>query len=92
MDARHEDLFVVRAVEDADPATLGKHPLAAPKEVMPELLGRGLREAADVDPLRVDPSHHLLYGAVFPGRVRPLEHEEDCGRRLGEQAVLVLRQ
>src|ERR1700730_12190903 len=63
----HQDLLVVRAVEDADSSPRRQVPLIAPQVVMLKLLDRGLLEAAHLNALGIDTAHHVLDRAVLAG-------------------------
>src|SRR5579872_7162393 len=73
---RHQDFFVVRAVEDADPPALRQHFDAAPQEIVLELLGRWLPESVHVDTLGVEPGGNVLDYAVLAGGVHALEDDQ----------------
>jgi len=77
MDPDHQDFLVVRAVEDANPASLRERPSVPPKEVVIELLTGGLLEAEDLTALGIDPRHHVLDGAIFAGGIHGLEDRQD---------------
>ena len=76
MDPQRDDLLVVRAVEDADPAPLGSVLGDAPQEGVVELLGRRLLERDDLHALRVDARHDVLDRRVLAGRVHRLEDDQ----------------
>ena len=76
VDARDQDILIVRAVEDADHAAGGKALLAAPEEVMLGFERGGRLEAGDVAALRVDAGEDVADGAVFAGGVHALQHDE----------------
>src|SRR5262245_42182422 len=100
VDAHHEDLLVVGAVEDADPAALGEAPHVSPHEVVVELLRGGLLEGEHLAALRIDARHHVLDGAVLAGRVHGLEDEQhgpavlcvEHGLLLGEPGCAALEE
>jgi len=90
--ADHEDLLVVRAIEDADVAALGQAAYAAPQEVVVELLpGRPL-EGPHVDTLRIDSRHDVLDRAVLAGGVHGLEDQQDGPAVLRVETLLQLGQ
>jgi hypothetical protein len=76
MHPHHENLFVVRTVEDADAAALWNLRGVTPKEVVRQLFGRGLFEGADVASLRVHARHDVLDRAVLAGSLHRLEDDE----------------
>ncbi len=87
-----QHLFVVRPVENADLAAGGEQSLVAPEVVVPKLLTRWLLETADAYPLRVHAAHDVTDGAVFAGRIEPLQAQEQAVGILRGQALLVLSQ
>jgi Tat protein translocase TatC len=87
-----EDLLVVRPVEDPDAAALRKAPLTAPQEVVVELLLGWLLEGEHLASLRVHPRHDVSDGAVLPGGVHRLKHQQQGVAVLGVQLVLLLGQ
>src|SRR4051812_33041273 len=54
MNLDDEDLFVIRAVEDADAAALGQRFGAPPEKVMVELFRRRMLERIDLNALWID--------------------------------------
>ena len=90
--AHDEDLLVVRTVEDADPAPLGKRLVRPPEEVVIQLLGRRPLEREDLAPLGVDARHDVLDRPVLPRRVHGLEDEENAPLVLRVELVLHLRE
>jgi hypothetical protein len=71
-----QHFFVVRTIEDADAAALGQAARGAPEEIMFQFFGAGLLEAGDFASLRIDPGHHMLYGAILTGPVHALEDDQ----------------
>jgi protein-disulfide isomerase-like protein with CxxC motif len=84
-----EHLLVVGPVEDPDLAAAGQATLAAPQEVVVQLLPGGLLEGMDRHPLRVDPAHHVLDRAVLARSVHSLQHQQHPEGVLGREPVLV---
>ena len=78
VDAGREDVFIVRAVEDADHAAGRGLRLAAPEEVVARLERGGDLEAGDVATLRIDAGEDVRDGAVFAGGVHALQDDEQC--------------
>ena len=76
MDPDDEHVFVVGAVEDADATALRQRLHVAPEEVVIEVLARRLLEREDLAALRVDAGHDVLDGAVLPGGIRRLQHDQ----------------
>src|SRR5204862_8177943 len=73
VNADDQNLFVMRAVEDANLAAFGQRLLTSPKEIVIELFGRRLFERHDMTALRINSAHHVLDGAVLAGRIHRLE-------------------
>ena len=69
MHAHDQHLFVIGAVEDADPPALRQVADAAPQEVVLQFGRAGMLEAEDLAALRIDPGHHVLDDAVLPGGI-----------------------
>ena len=76
MDPGDEDVLVVGAVEDADPAAFGQAAGGAPEEVVLEVVIGGLFEAEHLAALRVHPGHHMADRAVFAGGVHALKDQQ----------------
>ena len=76
MDPGDQDVLVVGAVEDADPAAFGQAAGGAPEEVVFEVVIGGLFEAEHLAALRVHPGHHMADRAVFTGGVHALKDQQ----------------
>jgi len=74
--ASDQHVFVVGAVEDADPSAFGQAAGGAPEEVVLELLGGGLLETEHLTALRVHPGHDVADRAVLAGGVHALEDDQ----------------
>src|ERR1700733_8358173 len=88
MDADDQDLLVVRPVEDADVAALGKRLDTAPEEVVAQFFGRRHSEGSDLATLRVHPREDVLDGAVLPGGVEGLEDDQHRPGSTGKEDLL----
>ena len=66
MDARDQNLFVIGAVKDADPAALREIACGPPQKIVQQFGRAWMLEAEHLTPLRVDPGHHMLDGTIFP--------------------------
>ena len=88
MHAHDQHLFVIRAVEDADAAALGKLERRAPQEVVLELGRARLLEAHHVAALRIQAAHHVLDHAVLARGVHALKEEEQGVAVAGVMLVL----
>src|SRR5579864_371362 len=76
MDPNHQNLFVVRPVEDADPAAL-RYPLhGAPQTIVVQFFRRWSLERIHLYTLRIHARHHVLDGAILAGRVHGLKNEQ----------------
>jgi hypothetical protein len=90
--AHDQDLFVVRAVEDADAPAFGQALDVAPHEVVVEVFPRGLLEREHLASLRIDARHHVLDGAVLAGRIHRLEQKQQGPAVLRVGHVLLFRE
>src|SRR5580693_5681253 len=78
MHAIDEHLLIIRAIEDADPASFRKPARGAPEEVMLELFGARLLETDNLTASRINSGHDVPDGAVLPGGIHSLEDQEQC--------------
>src|SRR5688572_12242011 len=76
MDADDQDLFIVRAIEDADSSALGQAESRTPEEVVIQFGGAGVLEAEDLTALRIDAGEHMTDDAVLTRGVHGLQDEE----------------
>jgi hypothetical protein len=83
-----DDVLVVRAVEDADLATHRERRVHAPEVVVRELGRRRRLERHHLAALRVDALEDAPDDTVLPGRIEPLEDEQQRVLALGEEAPL----
>ena len=88
MTSRRDDVFVVRAVEDADVAARRQRVVDAPEEVVRELGRRRRLERLDVAALRIQTGEHAPDRAVLARRVEALQHEQHRAGALGVEAPL----
>ena len=92
VDAGGEDVFVVRAVEDADHAAGRDLGLAAPEEVVAGFKGGGDFEGGYVAALGVDAGENVADGTVFAGSVHALENDKEGLGLGGEEGFLEVGQ
>src|SRR5437870_7369020 len=78
-----KDVFVVRAVEDADVAGDGQSFPDPPEKAAPPLLRRRLFESCDQHALRVEVAHDVGDGAVLARRIHALKDDEQRAFALG---------
>ena len=90
--AHDQHFFVVRPIEDPDPAALGQASRRPPEKVVVEVVLRRRLERVDLTALRIDARHHVLDGAVFPCGVHRLEDEEQPPAILRVELFLQLLQ
>ena len=88
MDPDDEYVLIVRTVEDTNPPAFGYRSGISPKEVMVELLGRGMLEAVDLAALRVNARHHMLDRPVLTRGIHRLKNNENRPTICGVQPVL----
>src|SRR5690348_13344951 len=74
--AGHQDILVMRAVEDADDARRWELAPDAPQEVVLALSRRGLGERVVAHAHRVDQAQNMLDGAPLTSGVHTLQHEQ----------------
>ena len=86
--AGHQDVLVVRPVEDADHAEVRHLLVDAPEEIMVLLELGGRLEARHVAALWIDRAEHLANGAVLAGGIATLEHDQQCVACVGVEHVL----
>src|SRR5713101_3846103 len=60
--ANHQDLLIVRAIENPDPAALGKPASRAPEKIILLFLSTWLFETGDFTDLRIDARHYMADG------------------------------
>jgi hypothetical protein len=90
VDTRGEDVFVVRAVEDADHASGRDCGVSAPEEVVTGLKRCGHLERGDIAALGVDAGEDVADGAVLAGGVHALENDEQGLLLAGVEDLLQL--
>src|SRR5215471_18166338 len=88
MDAHHQHLFVVGAVENTDAAALRKALGRAPQEVMVQFFGRRLLEARNFAALRIYSRKNVADHAILACRVHGLKDKEQRPLILGVEFCL----
>src|SRR2546423_15645613 len=88
MDAHHNHLFIIRAVENADSPAGRQADRRTPEEVMIELVRARRLERMNLAALRIDAAHHVLDDAVLAGGVHALQHYEQRPLVLSVKALL----
>src|SRR5260370_28536847 len=76
MNADDQDLLVIRAIEDADPAALRQLTDRVPQKIVLQILAAWMFEAENLAALWVDARHHVLDDAVLAGRIHRLENQQ----------------
>lgn len=85
MYAGDDHLFVIGAIEDADPATLGQAAGGAPEKIVVQLFRTRLLEAEDLAAFRVDAGHDVPDSPVFSAGIHALKDQQEritVGRRV----------
>jgi len=77
VDAGHEDVLVVGAIEDRELAACRRMRVHPPQEVVAERLPARLLEGRDLGPERVQAAEDVRDGPVLAGGVDPLQHDEE---------------
>jgi hypothetical protein len=88
MDAHHQNLLVVRTIENADTPSLRQAHRRSPKEIMIDLLRARSLERVDDTTLRIDARHDVLDDAVLAGGIHALQHDQDRPFVLGVELFL----
>ena len=88
VDADHQHFLVVRPVEDADRAALGKLAVTRHRKSWASSAGTGALKRRHRRPLRVEAAHDVLDDAVLAGGVHGLEHEQQRPALLGVEEFL----
>ena len=76
MHARDQHVFIVRAIENADPATGRRMGMDPPKKIVRKFLSIRLLETGHFGALRIQNAHHVVDGAVLSAGVQGLNHHE----------------
>jgi hypothetical protein len=92
VNANHEHVLVVRAVEDHDLSVARHLAVHAPQEVVGQVLLRRGLEALDTDALWVEPAEDLADRTVLAAGVHRLQYDEQCLPRLGPEPRLQFRE
>jgi hypothetical protein len=74
--ARHEDVLIVRPVEDDDFAGSRNLPVYPPQEVVGGFELSRFAECSHPRAARIEPAKHMTDRPVLAGRVHGLEHDE----------------
>jgi hypothetical protein len=74
----NQHIFVVRAIEDADPPALRQSASGSPEKVVRQFFRARLFEAEDLAALRIDPGHDVSDRAILSGAVHTLENQQQC--------------
>jgi len=89
--AHHQDILVMRTVEDNHLAFARRAEVGAPEKVVRGFLLAGLLESEHRRALRVHPAEHVPDDPIFAGRVERLQCDEQRLIAVGVQQVLQLR-
>jgi len=89
---RHQNVLVVRTVEDADLAPPGNPVVDTPEEVVGELFARRLLERGHPGPLRVHTGEDVFDGAILARGIQTLEDDQQGPSSFGPQPVLQIRE
>jgi hypothetical protein len=74
--ADDQHLLVIGSVEDANPSQFRQVTGGPPQKIVLQFRRAGVFVAVYLTALRIDPEHHVLDCAVFPGCVHRLENQE----------------
>ena len=76
MDPNDKNFLIVRAVENADTATLGQRARGAPQKIMVQLLEARMLETEHLATLRIDTGHYMFDRAVLAGGIHRLKDQQ----------------
>jgi hypothetical protein len=88
----HQDVLIVRTIEDDDLAVLWHLLLDAPEEVMLGLLCGGRFESMDARALRVHGAKHVVDGSVLAGGIQRLQANQQAALVLSVEKILQFTQ
>ena len=80
---RHQHVLVVRPVENPDLPPFRHRLVNAPQIIVPLLGALRHLKGGNLDPLRVEPAHHVPDGAVLAPCVDALKHHQQRTLRFG---------
>ena len=92
MDAHHQHIFIVRAIENAHFAALRHHFVNAPQVIVRRFFRRGSFEGGYFARLGTHAGHDMANRAVFPGCIHRLQHHQQRMLIFRVQHVLELVQ
>src|SRR5256885_10990221 len=90
MDAHHQQLFIIGAVEYSNFSPLRNDFVLAPEEVMVQLFIAGGLESVHITALGIYAAHDVLDGAVFTGGIHALKNQQQRPAVLGIELLLHL--
>src|SRR5580698_2010350 len=88
--ARHQYIFIVRAIENADGAKLWNGAMRAPQKIVSPLERGGNFEGSNVARLWIDAGKDVTDGAVFSCRIHPLQHDKHSMSAISREQLLQL--
>ena len=92
MDAHHQHLFIITAVEDPDPAAFRQAFARPPEEIVVQFLVAGHLEGEHLEAGRVDPGQHRADRAVLASGIHRLEDQQHTVAVIGIQHMLQIAQ
>src|SRR5690348_5318675 len=92
VDANHEDVFIMRAVKNADHAFCGDCLVNAPEEVVSEFFGIRNLECGHRTSLRANAGHDMANGSILAGSIHPLQDNKQRSFLFGVKKILQLVQ
>src|SRR5215471_11315338 len=75
MDANHQNILIMRAVEDSDHAMSGNSTMDTPEKIVVKLFGRRLLETSDLATLRVHAGEDMADCAILTPGIESLQHD-----------------
>ena len=88
MNARHDDVFILRTVENADISALRQGFIDAPHVIMILLLTCRLFEGDDLHAARIEARKDMVHRTVLAGRIHRLQDDNEAVGILGIELFL----
>src|SRR2546421_7366551 len=77
MHTHHQNILIVRAIENTDHASAWNDPVDPPEEIMYLFPGRRSLKRTHLASQRIDLRHNMANRAIFAARIHPLQYYEE---------------